>query len=76
MFVADLPPSIHIEDRRGQAPQPVTIAEIFAAMWQRRQEDATRVPCALSRALGIDDIKNPAHSVRHAGPSFKQTRVR
>jgi hypothetical protein len=56
MFWADLPPSIHIEDRRGQAPQPITIAEIFAAMWQRRHESASRVPCALSQALGFYDI--------------------
>jgi hypothetical protein len=59
MFWADLPPSINIEDRRGQAPQPMTIAEIFNLLSARQMEDASRVPCALSRALGIHDIKNP-----------------
>jgi hypothetical protein len=59
MVWADLPPSIHIEDRRGQAPQPMTIAEIFKLLQARREFDAQSRPCPLSRALGIHDIKNP-----------------
>ena len=57
MVWADLPPSINIEDRRGQAPQPITIAEIFKAMHARRLSDAGRKPCELALALGIGDIR-------------------
>jgi hypothetical protein len=56
MFVADLPPSINIEDRRGQAPQPMTIAEIFELLEVRRSESA-RKPCELAIKLGIGDIR-------------------
>jgi hypothetical protein len=56
MFLADIPPSIYIEDRRGQAPQPMTIAEIFQLLQERRLSDAARKPCELALALGIGDI--------------------
>jgi hypothetical protein len=57
MIWADLPPSIHIEDRRGQAPQPMTIAEIFDLLQERRLSDAARKPCELAIKLGIGDIR-------------------
>jgi hypothetical protein len=57
MIWADLPPSIHIEDRRGEAPQPMTIAEIFELLQERRLSDVARKPCELAIKLGIGDIR-------------------
>jgi hypothetical protein len=60
MFLADLPPSIHIEDRRGEPACVVcwsmpttTINEMIETILERRKS------IELARALGINDIKNP-----------------